>query len=65
MKADALAELLWSPPEWTDDYYDKKKKQERLDQLVDTAFTVKSHHAGLVQVADIYALVFRRLFGAQ
>jgi hypothetical protein len=58
-KADALAELLWDSPEWTDDYYNKKK-QERLDQVIDSAFTVKSHHAGLVQVADPYALIFRR-----
>lgn len=31
-KADALADLLWDVPNWTDDYYQKKKKQERLDQ---------------------------------
>jgi hypothetical protein len=60
MKADALAELLWDAPEWTDDFYGRKTKKDRLDQLIDTVFTMKSHHAGLVQVADIYALVFRR-----
>lgn len=59
-KADALSELLWQPNPWTDDYYAKTKKQERLDQLIDSAFTVKSHHAGLVQVADLFALIFRR-----
>ncbi len=59
-KADALAELLWDPPKWTDDYYGKMKKQECLDQLIDSAFTVKSHHAGLVQVADLFAFIFRR-----
>jgi len=59
-KADAFAELLWSPPDWTDDYYDKGKKQERLDQVINTAFSVRSHHAGLVQVADLYAFIFRR-----
>ncbi|GIX16209.1 MAG: hypothetical protein KatS3mg119_0395 [Rhodothalassiaceae bacterium] len=60
MKADNLSELLWQPPEWTDDYYDRKKKQIRLDQIVDTTFTIKSHHAGLVQVADLFAFIFRR-----
>jgi hypothetical protein len=59
-KADQLAELLFEPPEWTDAYYGRSKNQERLDQLIDSAFAVKSHHAGLVQVADLYALVFRR-----
>jgi len=47
-KANTLAELLWDPSAWTDDYYGKKKKQEGLDQLIDSAFTVKSHHAGLI-----------------
>jgi len=59
-KADTLAELLWDPPAWTDNYYGKKKKKERLDQLIDSAFTVKSHHAGLIQVADVFAFIVRR-----
>ncbi|CAB3395123.1 DUF3800 domain-containing protein [Kyrpidia spormannii] len=59
-KADRLAELLWDPPDWTDDYYNRHEKQGRLDQLIDSAFTVKSHHAGLVQIADLYAFIFRR-----
>ena len=59
-KADALSDLLWQPPEWTDDYYAKQKKQNRLDQIVDTTFSIKSHHAGLVQVADLFAFIFRR-----
>jgi hypothetical protein len=59
-KADALSDLLWQPPEWTNDYYGKQKKQNRLDQIVDTTFSIKSHHAGLVQVADLFAFIFRR-----
>jgi hypothetical protein len=59
-KADALSELLWQPPSWSDDYYDKANKQGRLDQIVDTTFTIKSHHAGLVQVADLFAFILRR-----
>ncbi|MGI8601803.1 MAG: DUF3800 domain-containing protein [Verrucomicrobiales bacterium] len=58
-KAELFAELLWNPPVWTDDYYDKGKKQDRLDQVIDTAFTVRSQHASLVQVADLYAFMFR------
>jgi len=59
-KADKLSDLLWTPPEWTDDYYDMKKKQDRLDQIIDTTFSIKSHYAGLVQVADLFAFIFRR-----
>ena len=55
-KADSLSDLLFQPPEWTDDYYGKGKKQHRLDQIVDTTFSIKSHHAGLVQVADLFAV---------
>lgn len=58
--ADALAELLWSPPEWTDSYYDKQTRQERFDQIIDSTFAIKSHHAGLVQIADLYAFIIRR-----
>lgn len=59
-KADALAELLFEPPAWTDEYYGRGRKQEQLDQVLDTAFYAKSHHAGLVQVADLFAFIFRR-----
>lgn len=59
-KADRLSEVIWQPPEWTDEFYGKKKKQDRFDQVLDTTFTVKSHHAGLIQVADLFAYLFRR-----
>jgi len=59
-KADPLSELLWEPDAWTDSYYGKGPKQERLDQIIDTTFSIKSHHAGLVQVADLFAFLIRR-----
>lgn len=58
--ADRLAELLFEPPDWTDAYYNRKRHQERLDQVIDTAFYARSHHVGLVQVADLFAFLFRR-----
>lgn len=58
--ADRLAELLFDPPDWTDAYYERGRKQERLDQLIDTAFYARSHHVGLVQIADLFAFLFRR-----
>lgn len=60
MAADQLAELLFAPPDWTDAYYGREKKQAQMDQLIDSAFAVKSHHAGLIQVADLCALILRR-----
>jgi len=60
VKGDALAELLFDPPAWSDDYYDRGKKQLALDQITDSAFYARSHHVGLVQAADVFAFVFRR-----
>jgi hypothetical protein len=59
-KNEEMSNLIFDPPAWTDDYYAKKKKQERLDQIIDPACAVKSHHAGLVQVADLYGFIYRR-----
>ena len=58
--ADPLAEMLFDPPPWTDEYYQREAKQEALDQIVDSAFYARSHHVGLVQVADLFAFIFRR-----
>lgn len=60
VKGDALAELLFDPPAWSDDYYSRGKSQQALDQITDTAFYARSHHIGLVQVADVFAFVLRR-----
>ncbi len=60
VKSDALAELLFDPPAWSDDYYNRSKKQPALDQITDTAFYARSHHVGLVQIADVFAFIFRR-----
>ena len=55
-----LADLVNAPPEWTDTFYDRSRKKPPLDRLIDTPFAVQSHHVGLVQVADLFAWVFRR-----
>lgn len=65
-KADQLSDILIEPPQWTDQYYSTKRVRERLDQIIDTSLAINSRHAGLVQVADIFAYIFRRyaeLFG--
>ncbi len=55
-----LSDLLWEPPPWTDDFYGRKAKDPALDLIVDSAFAVNSQHAGPVQIADMYAFLFRR-----
>ena len=55
-----LAELVYSPPAWSDDFYDRKRNATSLDRMIDTPFAVQSHHVGLVQAADVFAAVFRR-----
>ncbi len=55
----SISELLSNPPGWTDIYYEYSGG-DRLDQIIDTAYFVRSHHASLVQLADLIALVLRR-----
>lgn len=59
---DKFTELLLAPPDWTDSYYDRKKKQPQLDQLVDVPHFVDSKKVALVQVADFYAYLLRQHF---
>lgn len=60
LEASNFIDLLYAPPDWSDDYYGRSSKSPALDQIVDTPFVVKSHHVGLVQLADVFAAVFRR-----
>ena len=52
--------LLLKPPAWSDSYYGKKNKQERLCQLVDAPYFADSQNVGLLQVADFLAYFVRR-----
>lgn len=56
-----LSELLATPPEWSDTYYAKKKKEEQLVEIMDTSFFADSVHAPLIQLADAVAFILRRL----
>lgn len=55
-----ITEAIYAPPPWTDTYYERAKRQDRLDCIIDTPFAAQSHLIGLVQVADVYAAIFRR-----
>lgn len=57
--SDALAQLLFDPPEFIDDFvpFDERSDRSRLSQVIDTAFFVKSHHSSMAQVADIVSFL--------
>ncbi|MBX6360170.1 MAG: DUF3800 domain-containing protein [Acidobacterium ailaaui] len=51
--------LIFNPPSWTYYYYNKRKKQERLDQIVDVPYFGDSEQVHLLQVADLIAYFIR------
>ena len=53
-------DLVFDPPEWSDDYYRKPKKKEQLDQIVDMPNFADSKKLPLIQVADFLAFFLRR-----
>lgn len=59
-QVDHIAELLAQPPSWSLDYYGGHTGAEPLDQIIDTAFAAKSHHVGMIQLADVFAYLFLR-----
>ena len=52
--------LIKSPPEWSDAYYSKSKKEARLGQIVDVPYFGDSTEVPLLQVADFTAFFLRR-----
>lgn len=68
----AISELLHAAAPWYDPVYQQAKRRrgkatwlpvpasQRFDQIVNTAFAIKSHHSSFVQVADVASYVFRR-----
>ncbi len=54
--------LLLNPPDWTDDFYSKKSRQDKLDQIVDVPYWGDSKEVGLIQLADFLAFFIRRYF---
>ncbi len=55
-----LANLIASPPSWSDSYYSRGKKQEALSHIVDCPYFAESHRVPLIQVADFLAYFLRR-----
>ncbi len=54
-----LTLLIHRPPEWIHTYYNRSKKQQPLDVIVDVPFFADSKHILLSQVADLFAYILR------
>jgi len=54
-----FAELVTNPPDWSDDYYGKKKGASSLDQVVDVPYYADSEDVHLIQIADLMAYLLR------
>lgn len=59
--SNTLTELIFNPPSFIDEFvsFSSKKDIARLNQIIDSAFFVKSHHSSMAQVADIVAYLYR------
>lgn len=55
-----FTDLVYAPPEWSDGYYGRTKKQDQLDQIVDMPNFSDSKKLPLIQVADFLAFFLRR-----
>lgn len=67
----SFSSQLHARNEWFDGLYEVRKKgskpgwkprnhEDRFDQIINTAFAIKSEHATLIQIADIICYVYRR-----
>ena len=52
--------LIRNPPEWTDSYYKRKRRQVQLDQIIDVPYLGDSRHVGLIQLADFVSFFLRK-----
>jgi hypothetical protein len=55
-----FTDVILRPPAWSGEYYERKKKQEALDQIIDVPYFGDSQDVSLIQVADFLAYFMRR-----
>jgi hypothetical protein len=56
----SIPALLAEPPAWSDSYYSRSDKKDRLDQIVDVPFFADSKQVVLIQMADLIGFILRR-----
>ena len=60
LEAKEFIDLFRNPPEWSDTYYQRNRRQDRLDQIIDVPYFGDSRHVGLIQVADFVSFFMRK-----
>jgi hypothetical protein len=55
-----FTDLVLSPPDWTDTYYNLGSRQEKLDQIIDVPHFVDSKEVALIQLADFICYFLRK-----
>jgi hypothetical protein len=55
-----FTDLILNAPAWTDTYYGRCKKQEKLNQIIDVPHFVDSRDVGLIQLADFVCFFLRK-----
>jgi len=55
-----FTDIIQRPQTWSDQYYERRKNQDELDQIVDVPYFADSREVGLLQVADFAAFFLRR-----
>lgn len=72
LEMSRLSDGLYKGSDWYDGLYQcrgkkrgkkvwvERKPKDRFDQIINTAFAIKSDHSSLVQVADALSWVYRR-----
>jgi hypothetical protein len=55
-----FTDIILRPPDWSDAYYSRAKKQAKLDQIVDVPYFGDSKDVALIQVADVASFFLRR-----
>jgi uncharacterized protein DUF3800 len=72
MEMPKLSDALYNPSDWFDPIYQETKKKggkkisvpvpegERFNNIINSAFAIKSEHSSFIQVADAAAYAYRR-----
>lgn len=54
-----ITNLSINPPDWTDSYYSKNKKADKLSHIIDIPYFGDSEKINLLQIADLLAYLIR------
>jgi len=55
-----FSDIIKRPPAWSDEYYERRRKQAALDQVIDVPYFVDSRDVALIQLADVASFFLRR-----